>query len=178
MRMLYQLIKDHVPAGLLLEWWQTELLLDGNALTLIISDKPKQFTAKLQHPNHSPGWTTCRSSTLALISDMNEGQLHKKGYKHLPDVNWCKFRRGAYYIPGTKASSAANSVFGHGTLPDPYLQQRRYRRHKNSTSSRFRISNRYSSRSEGTAGFVTGDFVDSTVVPTDSSRLVLFDPRV
>ena len=74
-------------AGLLLDSRPTELLSDGRELTFSISDRPRRYTAMLHHSNRSPGWTRYRQSTLALISDIDEGQLQRKNYKDLPAVN-------------------------------------------------------------------------------------------
>ena len=75
MGVFYQLIKDYVPAGLLLECWQTRLLPDVREFTFVINDKPQQYTTKLYHFKRSPGWTKYSQSTLALISDIDEASF-------------------------------------------------------------------------------------------------------
>ena len=71
-------------AGLLLDSRLTELLSDDRELTFSISDRPRRYTTKLHHSNRCPGWTRYRQSTLALISDIDEGQLRMKSYEDPP----------------------------------------------------------------------------------------------
>ena len=75
MRALYQLIKDYIAAGLLMEFWQTSLPPDDGEFTFVINDKPQQDTAKLHHSNRS----NIQAVHLRLDIGHRRGPASKKG---------------------------------------------------------------------------------------------------